>query len=50
MKKLFDLSEEEVQLLNEVKEKENLGSEVAALRHIISVYKEKIEQEECTYS
>ena len=41
MKKIFDLSEEEVALLDKVKEEKKLISQVAALRYILKSYEEK---------
>lgn len=41
MKKIFDLSEKEIALLDKVKEEKELISQVAALRHILKSYEEK---------
>ena len=41
MKKIFDLSEEEVALLDKVKEEKKLISQVSALRYILKSYEEK---------
>lgn len=44
MRKLFDLSDTEIELLNKVKQERDLGSEVAALRYILRRYQEQQDQ------
>lgn len=46
MRKLFELSEQEVALLDRVKKEQELGSEVAALRYILCRYQEQEDQKE----
>lgn len=41
MKKMFDLSRQEIELIEKVKEEQNLGSQVAALRYILAAYVER---------